>query len=163
MFGPSSDSSFRHGAPAQFGMGPERRWPACPPADRGRGVACPTCGGGVCSLVLRREKSPRTRRLAPRKLHGPHPNTVQRKKRFPSTYPGHFDRKCETVCGRFLEKFSHRTQATVNRNLHRTATYILGQSDLPNRPAQQVVCVDPLPLDRGQMVECAAQPPVLLH
>ena len=23
MFGPSSDSSFRHGAPAQFGMGPE--------------------------------------------------------------------------------------------------------------------------------------------
>ena len=108
MFGPSSDSSFRHGAPAQFGMGPEGRWPACPPADRGRGVACPTCGGGVCPLVLRGEKSPRTRRPAPRKLPGSHPDAAQRKKRFPSTYPGHFDGKRETENKKFFRKFFSR-------------------------------------------------------
>ena len=135
MFGPSSDSSFRHGAPAQFGMEPGGRWPACPPADRGREVACPICGDGVCPLVLHGEKSPRTRRPAPRKLPGSHPDSAQRKKSFPSTYPGHFDNKMETENKNFLENFSQGLQATVNRSSHRPATHAIGLGYLSDGPA----------------------------
>ena len=113
---------------------PRGRRPACPPADRGRGAACPTCGGGVYSLVPRGEKSPRTRRPAPRRWPGSHPNAAQRKKRFPSTYPGHFEGKKETENQNFLENFSQGLQAPINRNSHCPTTHAIELGNFLDSP-----------------------------
>ena len=66
MYGLSTDSNFRRGAPAQAAVKHGGQRPACPPADRGREPTSAHLRRWCSSPVPRGGKLSRTRRPAPR-------------------------------------------------------------------------------------------------
>ena len=105
MYGLSTDSNSRRGAPAQAAMKHGGQRPACPHADRGREPAPAHLRRWCSSLVPRGEKSPRTRRPAPR-VSQVRPPYLCREKNLSLYTKATLEQKTKQGAESFFKKFS---------------------------------------------------------